>query len=137
MNTGGINTSTRFFRDIHRWFLYNEAKGDDLIKHFKHVTAILAVCVFLCSVAAGFMAPVSAADGDGAGQAETPAETDLWANLETNREKLPDGNVRFSVTLSEKQAASFSRADMRILQQQSTEDGTVMNSYIQLWHTPG
>ena len=134
---GGINTSAQFFRDMHRWFLYNEAKGDDLIKHFKHVTAILAVCVFLCSVAAGFMAPVSAADGDGAGQAETPAETDLWANLETNREKLPDGNVRFSVTLSEKQAASFSRADMRILQQQSTEDGTVMNSYIQLWHTPG
>ena len=101
------------------------------------VTATFAVCVFLCAVVSGFMAPVSAAYGDGVGQAEVSAETDLWENLVTNRETLPDGNIRFSVTLSEKQAAHFSHADMRILQQQRTEDGTVLNSYAQLWHTPG
>ena len=70
------------------------------------------------------------------GRIFTGARLGDWSGLETRRETDADGNIRFSLTLSEEQAANLEHATLILISQEFTENGGLGNSYYKVWETP-
>lgn len=68
-------------------------------------------------------------------QIQTGESLTSWPGLQTERSVDPDGSIRFSVTLSEEQAEHFVHADLRVLDQMSSQNLGYSDSYKQIWQT--
>ncbi len=80
------------------------------------------------------LCPPAAAERGSGGQTESP---DLWENMETKTERMPDGKVRVSLSLTEEQAAQASRIELSFLQRLWLGESGAADSFIQIWKTEG
>ncbi len=59
-----------------------------------------------------------------------------WSGLETQRRTEPTGEVSFSVTLTDEQAANFEHATLMIVKQLYTINQGLLNDCYEVWETP-